>query len=374
MAGAGRPVARPIGDLHDEWVGAVQHVPFHAVGHPAQSGVGQRLLALEDAFSGDAQVDALSGRAPALLAFGRVLEVGGFGPDDGGAVVGGAQDAPVDLIAELLQLPDESAPGLTGSGRVRHQVLQLHRHTFAIGSDGAIELDHTPGLWAALGDQRAPLQDLLDVLQGDQPWALDPAPAAGDPGEAAQLLAAWLAAPCLAVVGAIRRQVQQAHRPPLGGLAWAHLEHVFPVVLSLWVVGRVHAAGVFVVVDGDIDVATGCLLDGFGHATAAGELIDQQLIVQAPYELRGLHQVVSFFGNSAAIRTSKPSSALRVSSVMTCSISRESASPMHRGAARWPMTITESRKARTASKIPRSTNERSTSRPASRRFSRSALS
>jgi hypothetical protein len=38
-------------------------------------------------------------------------------------------------------------------------------------------------------------------------------------------------------------------------------------------------------VDGDVRVAADGLLDGFRHAAAAGELIDQQLIVQTEDEL-----------------------------------------------------------------------------------------
>ena len=65
----GHPVARPVGDLHNERVGAVQDVALHAMRHPAQGGVGQRLFALENALTRNAPVDALGCRAPALLAF-----------------------------------------------------------------------------------------------------------------------------------------------------------------------------------------------------------------------------------------------------------------------------------------------------------------
>ena len=63
----------------------------------------------------------------------------------------------------------------------------------------------------ALGDQVVPLQDLLHVLQADDPGPLLASPLQADPRQVADLALARLASSSLAVVGAIRRHVEPAH-------------------------------------------------------------------------------------------------------------------------------------------------------------------
>ncbi|MCY1307810.1 hypothetical protein D9M70_577680 [compost metagenome] len=101
------------------------------------------------------------------------------------------------------------APGAALALRVRYQELFLPWDALAGLSHAAVQLDHPTGDLAALGDQRAPLANLLHVLQADNPGALfAPAQRAGPldhhPGEVADFLLARLAASGLAVVGAVR--------------------------------------------------------------------------------------------------------------------------------------------------------------------------
>src|SRR5690606_18256085 len=96
------------------------------------------------------------------------------------------------------------------------------RHTLAGLSDavdhlpGARALDHvqgydTPGLLAALGNERAPGTDLFHVLQADDPGLGDAGPLDHHPRQVANLLLAWLATGRLAVVRAIRAGVKPAN-------------------------------------------------------------------------------------------------------------------------------------------------------------------
>ncbi|MNL48657.1 hypothetical protein D3C87_1715330 [compost metagenome] len=58
-------------------------------------------------------------------------------------------------------------PGLSLALRIGHQVLILYGNPLARGGYAAIAADHPASHFAALRDERAPLQDLPDVFHGD---------------------------------------------------------------------------------------------------------------------------------------------------------------------------------------------------------------
>ncbi|ASZ72207.1 hypothetical protein vBPaePE220_00067 [Pseudomonas phage vB_PaeP_E220] len=85
----------------------------------------------------------------------------------------------------------------------------MARHALPWLGHRAVETHDAAGRFVALGDQRAPLQDLFHVLQADHPGPaaelLELAgPLHNNPGQVADLFLARLAAGGLAVVPAVR--------------------------------------------------------------------------------------------------------------------------------------------------------------------------
>src|SRR5690606_27200316 len=102
-----------------------------------------------------------------------------------------------------------AAPGLAGALRVRHEELLVERRPLAGRSHSVVEPDHAARRGIALGDQRAPLQDLLDVLERDDARAHLTGPTNANPRQRADNAVARLAALGLAVVRAVGRHVEQ---------------------------------------------------------------------------------------------------------------------------------------------------------------------
>ena len=297
------PHAAGVRDRHDERGTAVQDVALEPVCHTAQGCVGQGLQPVEDRFALNRPVDDFGSGTPFRLAPLWRLGVRRLGPDDRRAVTAGdheqpaaggrrrvirsAQDLVFDLVPHAAQQAGEAPPGFAGARGIGNEVLLLDRHALALPGHTAVQLDHSTGALAAFRDQRSPLPDLLDVLQSDDARANLPRPPDADPRQRTELAAARLAALRLAVVDAIGAHVQQADRSAARDEARRDFfaEHVGAEVLGLRVVHSVHAAGVVVVIDADVDVTTDRLLDRLGHAATAGELIDEQLVLQRQDEL-----------------------------------------------------------------------------------------
>lgn len=73
--------------------------------------------------------------------------------------------------------------------------------------------------------------------------------------------------------------MQVSNGAPFDGLTRIDLENVGAVVLGLRMVRHVHADGVHVVVDGDVDVPAEGLFDCGGHAAATSKQVDDDFVV-----------------------------------------------------------------------------------------------
>jgi hypothetical protein len=167
-------------------------------------------------------------------------------------------------------------------------------------SHRSIALHDTAGGLVALGDERPPLQYLAHVLQRDDARAHLAGPAPADPRQCAAAFVSRLTAGRLAVVRAVRREVQITDRASLRCAARAHLEHVGDEVPGLRVVRAVHAQRVVVVVDGDIGRAAECMFAGNAQAAATSEQIHDQFIVKQQAVL-GVHAAPPFRSSAARL-------------------------------------------------------------------------
>ena len=84
--------------------------------------------------------------------------------------------------------------------------------------------------------------------------------------------------------------MQQAHGLAAGGLAWANLPNIGAIVTRLRVVGLMHADGIGVMVDCNVNMAANGLLDACTGATAAGKQVKYQLGRECQHKLRGKHR------------------------------------------------------------------------------------
>ena len=223
-------VAAPVGNRHNEGLRRVEHKATDAFGDAAHGGIGQRPGAVKDRRAGQAEVDVIRCCWPTLLAALGLLEVGRLWPADGQAVaagnqkqalagcgcavVAGAQQLVLYLVAELAQVLEEGAPRFALALGVGYQELVLHWYPLArvshavdglagAGAGDAVERDHAPGGFAALGYQRPPVADLFDVFHRDHGRCCLACPHGDDPRQRTACGAARLAACCLAVVGAV---------------------------------------------------------------------------------------------------------------------------------------------------------------------------
>jgi hypothetical protein len=263
----------PVTQANDERLGRVDHVALDAGRHAAQRGLSQRALTLEDAGAGNRPVDAL-GRGAVRLA---PRAVRGLRPHDGlpvtprdkeqalaagrCAVVARAQLAPLDGVAQAVQGVDEGAELAAAVARAGPAVL----------------------------GERPPGDELFDVLQADDARLHGGCPAHRHPGQAADLLLHRLAALGLAEVLAVRAEPRQPHGPAGAHFAGVHVPHRLAQVQRLRVVRLVHGHGLGVVVDGDVDGPADGPLDAGAGTSAAGEVVDHQLVGQGQQELRGQH-------------------------------------------------------------------------------------
>ena len=130
-----------------------------------------------------------------------------------------AADEELERELEKVARGDELPPSAAGAALVRHQLLMLDRHALAARCDGAVHLQDATGGLAALGDQRAPGQDLPHVLHREDAWgrigAVDQVgaqqhadPLQDHPRQSTCLPAARLAALGLAEVRAVRRGME----------------------------------------------------------------------------------------------------------------------------------------------------------------------
>ena len=289
--------------VHDERIFALQHEPLHAVGDAPHGGIGQLLLASEDACARDAPVDAFGGLLVRLELARGILGVGQLGPHDGQAIAAGdhvepgaraaaahlgiADHPPLDLVAHGPQAFHEVVPVVALARGVGHQELIAPGHHLtrvghavgglAVGAHHLVQRDDAAGGRIALCHQLGPLQHLLHVLQRDDIVPGLACPAVHHPGQRADLLAARLAAQRLAVVGAVWGCMQQTHGLAARDGQRIYPANVFPVVPGLRVVDLVHADGVGVMVDGDVHMPADGLLDACTGTAATGKEVDHQL-------------------------------------------------------------------------------------------------
>src|SRR3546814_475348 len=189
------------------------------------------------------------------------------------------------------------------SDLVRNQVLLLNRYPLAFFShflnrnrfafliNGCDELDHPSSCLIALGDQWAPAQNLLDVLQADDIGANLASPTDTHPCQCANLPITGLTTFGLGMVRAVRRKVQPPHRPATGGLFLSYLEHVSFVVLRLRMVDLMHANGIRVVVDRNVNMLASCHFIGRRPTAATGKQVNDDLLSKRQNELARLHGI-----------------------------------------------------------------------------------
>ena len=82
------------------------------------------------------------------------------------------------------------------------------------------------------------------------------------------------------MVRTVGAEVQQPDRAAAAGLSRIDIKHVGLEMARLRMVGGVHGYGLRVVVDGNIDIQPGSLLDAAGCAAATGEQIANELAAQ----------------------------------------------------------------------------------------------
>ncbi len=203
-------------------------------------------------------------------------------------MVAGVETPPFDLISLGAQCSYELAPSASTVPLVRHQLLVLDRHALAARCNGAVHLDDAAGVLAALRNQRAPGQDLPDVLHGDDAWRGVGAvqaisaqqlanPLQHHPRQGAGLPAARLAALGLAEVRAVRRGMEPADGAAGHVHARVGVPDILAVVLGQRVVGGVHADDQLIVVVGQGGIDAQGLLEALAGAAAAGEQVHNDL-------------------------------------------------------------------------------------------------
>lgn len=84
--------------------------------------------------------------------------------------------------------------------------------------------------------------------------------------------------------------MQQAYRLAARGLAGADLPDVGAVVARLGMIGLMHADGIGVVVDSNVNWAADGLLNACAGSTATGKQVNNQLGRQCQHKLRGKHR------------------------------------------------------------------------------------
>lgn len=213
---------------------------------------------------------------------------------------GVADHPPFHLVAQVAQRLDEVAPVAALVLGVGHQKLIAAFHHLAGvrnaelgfsrgGVRDAIQRDDAARGGIALRNQRGPLHHLLDVLQRDDVGLGLAGPADDDPRERPDFPVAGLAAKDLAVMRAVGRRVEEAHHLAACHGQGIHFADVGTVVPGLRVVDLVHADGIGVVVDGDIDGPADRLLNAGRCAAATGKQVDHQLGSEGQEKLRGEH-------------------------------------------------------------------------------------
>ncbi|MOA07031.1 hypothetical protein D3C78_1267060 [compost metagenome] len=188
------------------------------------------------------------------------------------------------MVAQRLQGAHESTPGAALALRIWNEKLLVTRNALADAGHGAVQFHDAPGRRVTLRDQSAPLEDLLNILQADDPGALFAAPQLArpldyHPREVANLFLSRLAASGLAVVAAVWRGVQPCHGLAVGVFDRVNLPNVRLVMHRMRVIGRVHADGGGVVVDGDGHLAAQAKLQASAGAATAGEQVNDDGVV-----------------------------------------------------------------------------------------------
>ncbi|MCY1292719.1 hypothetical protein D9M70_419550 [compost metagenome] len=127
-------------------------------------------------------------------------------------------------------------------------------------------------------NDRAPGQELADVLEEHQLWFGGGAPVRRLPGEAANPFAHRGFAAGAAEMPAVRREPEAAHALPAGDLQRVQCSDVGAEVVGLWMVHLMDADGHRVVVGGEVRLPAGLLEVALGGASVAGEQVAPEAV------------------------------------------------------------------------------------------------
>jgi hypothetical protein len=142
--------------------------------------------------------------------------------------------------------------------------------------------------WAnlAVRQERSPVGELFNVLQHDHAWADGLRPAGEQPGQAAaapRLVAVpeRLAAASLRVERTVGREPTEADPPAADEFGRIYVPNAPAEVLGAGMVYPVHLDRFGIMIDRLVDWAPEGLLDAFARASAAGKVVDGDLVEAA---------------------------------------------------------------------------------------------
>ena len=267
-------VAALMRKANDEGALRLDHVAVDALGDAGKRGLGERADALrlfglrageKDRGAGQGKIEALGDVAPGLHRRrgdrGRGVRL--RRPDDG---------APIAPGHEIEPLPNRGGAVVTGAN-----LAPLHR--VAAATERADETPEKPPLAAgdglALGIERAPSLKFLDVFEKNHAGRDGVDPVNDDPREAANVLGPGLAALGLGEVLAVGAEPDAADWPAAGDLQRIGGADVLAIVDRLRVIHPVHREGLAVVVERGEDGEAEGAADAGGGTAAAGEVIDE---------------------------------------------------------------------------------------------------
>lgn len=162
---------------------------------------------------------------------------------------------------------------------IRYQKLFVTWDVLALIGNGAIQLDDATGFSAALCNQWAPKLHLANIFHTDRNRSDLAGPFDDYPTKVADFLLSRLAAGRLGVVGTIRTPMKKTYRTTAASLNWVDAPHIRLVVLSMWVVRRMHGDGGRIVVYANIDRPLQTHFQPGRGSASAGEQVDDDPVI-----------------------------------------------------------------------------------------------
>ena len=277
------------GDYERLW--RIDDITLHTLCHAAQRVLHQGtthtnafplLFRKEDRVAGDRPIDAL-GRGPPgeklTGANGRELRIpmrslwplDGLTvatsdekqalPNRGSAIIAGLQLTPINIVSKALKFPDKIPEGPARPLLARFP-LPVH------------------------ADQRAPILELLYILEVDALRTHGRSPALPDPSQAAHPLRDGLAPLCLREVLAIGAHPEIADGTAAADFLGNHVKDGFTKVLSVRVISLMKSNRLRIMVDSDVGGAAECPFHPGAGPAPAGEKIHDQLSREIKRRLR----------------------------------------------------------------------------------------